>query len=831
MESLTPMMRQYHRIKLAHPDVLLFFRLGDFYEMFYDDALVGSRELEITLTSRHADREGNPIPMCGIPYHAVNSYVARLLRKGFKVAICDQVEDPRTAKGLVRREVTRILTPGTAVDEGVLESKEHNFLAALCSRPAGLGAAFLEVSTGEFWAVQYPDDQRPRMEETLLQFQPREVLVPEGLASALGTEFRAALNGRAVLTSQADWVFNPDYARRTLLEHFQVGSLEAFGLDDQLEALGAAGALLYYVRQTQRSELGHITSLKLLEEAAFLKLDDATVRNLELLQGLDGNRKWTLLATLDYTRTGMGGRLLRSWMLRPLMDVSTINRRLDAVQELAGSVVLLSRVGKELEGIQDLERLVARVSLAAAGARELVALRESLRRLPALAGSLSQTRSPLLAPPPDLAPDLVELLDQALVDDPPAVTTEGGMIRPGYHAELDELRSVAEDGKSWIARIEAQERQRTGIASLKVRYNKVFGYFIEVTKANLGSVPDDYIRKQTLAGAERFITPELKEYEDKVLGAEERMVELERELFLALRRQVSEASSRLLAIARRVAEIDVLAALAEAAHRNRYVRPRLDESLHLKIRGGRHPVVELQSDEPFVPNDLECDADGAQLMVLTGPNMGGKSTYLRQNALIVLMAQMGSFVPATEAHIGLVDRIYTRVGASDNLARGRSTFMVEMIETARILHTATRRSLILLDEVGRGTATFDGLSIAWAVAEYLLNEPERRARTLFATHYQELTRLEQLYPAARNYCVTVGESGGHIVFFHKVLAGIAAKSYGIEVARLAGVPQPVIQRAREILERLERKQLNLTGKPRSSAVPEGSLADLQKALF
>lgn len=831
MESLTPMMRQYHRIKLAHPDVLLFFRLGDFYEMFYDDAVVGSRELEITLTSRHADRDGNPIPMCGIPYHAVNGYLARLLRKGFKVAICDQVEDPRTAKGLVRREVTRILTPGTAIDDGVLESKEHNYLAALCSRQDAVGAAFLDVSTGEFWVVQYPGGERPRMEETLLQFQPREVLVPEGLSAVLGTEFRAALNGRAVLTPQADWVFNPDYARRTLLQHFQVESLEGFGLHDQREATGAAGALLYYVRQTQRSDLGHVTSLRLLEDATFLKLDDATVRNLELFQGLDGNRKWTLLATLDRTRTGMGGRLLRSWMQRPLLDVPAIDRRLDAVEELMASVVRLSRVGKELEGIQDLERLTGRISLAAASARELVALRESLRRLPALAASLAQTSAPLLSPPPDLAQDLVDLLDRALVDDPPGVITEGGMIRPGYYAELDELRSVAEDGRSWIARIEAQERQRTGIASLKVRYNKVFGYFIEVTKANLAAVPPDYVRKQTLAGAERFITPELKEYEDKVLGAEERMVELEKDLFLDLRRRIAGESARLLAIARRVAEIDVLVSLAEVAHRNRYVRPLLDDSLRLKIRGGRHPVVELQSDEPFVPNDLECDADDAQLMVLTGPNMGGKSTYLRQNALIVLMAQMGSFVPATEARIGLVDRIYTRVGASDNLARGHSTFMVEMIETARILHTATRRSLILLDEVGRGTATFDGLSIAWAVAEYLLNEPDRRARTLFATHYQELTRLEQLYPSARNYCVTVGESGGHIVFFHKVLAGIAAKSYGIEVARLAGVPQPVIQRAREILERLERKQLNLTGKPRSSAVPEGSLADLQKALF
>lgn len=833
MENLTPMMRQYHQVKLAHPDLLLFFRLGDFYEMFYEDAVLASRLLEITLTSRNNDRQGNPIPMCGIPYHSVSGYLSKLLKQGYKVAICEQVEDPRQAKGIVRREVTRILTPGTAVDESLLESKENNFLASLSRTGDFFGLAFLDLSTGEFWVLEERTDGQgaERIEEALLQFRPREIVFSEPEAEDLIRTFASGLDDRTVRTPLPDWVFNRDYSQRMLLQQFGLTTLEGIGIEGLPAAVTASGSLLYYVRDTQKKGLTHVSVPRLLEEHSFLRMDESTVRNLELVQGLDGNRKWTLLATLDRTRTGMGGRLLRNWILRPLLDLEEIDRRLEAVQDLTGNIVAMDRLGKAFIGIQDLERLVSKITLERANARDLVAFRETLRALPDVSRQLAPYSAELLEPIEDHLEDLLELLDRAIEDDPPVSVTEGGMIRQGYSEELDELRTIATSGKSYIARLEAEERKRTGIASLKVRFNKVFGYFIEVTKANLAAVPGHYIRKQTLAGSERFITPELKEYEEKVLGAEDRIVELEKNLFTAIRDQVGAEARRVLAVARRLAVLDVLLALAETAHRNRYVRPRLDSSLALKIRGGRHPVVELQSEEPFVPNDLECDVGEKQLMILTGPNMGGKSTYLRQNALIVILAQMGSFVPAEAAEIGLVDRIYTRVGASDNLARGRSTFMVEMIETARILNTATRRSLVLLDEVGRGTATFDGLSIAWSVAEYLLSEESKRARTLFATHYQELTNLDRVYPSVRNCCVTVSEGGSGILFYHKVLPGIASKSYGIEVARLAGVPHPVISRARQILERLEKKQLNISGRTRSSSIPEDSLADLQKALF
>ncbi len=832
MDNLTPMMRQYHRIKLEHPDMLLFFRLGDFYEMFYEDAVTGSRELEITLTSRNADHDGKPIPMCGIPHHAVTNYVSRLLKRGFKVAICDQVEDPRQAKGIVRREVTRILTPGTAVDESILEARENNFVACLKELDDRIGISFLDVSTGEFWAGEhFGDDALERLAQELFQFHPREIVIPESESDAYRARFADIFPSGAVHTSQSDWVFNLDYARRQLLQQFQVKSLEGLGLNGHFGALSAAGSLLYYVRETQKCPLRHITGLKLLEEAPFLRMDDATVRNLELVQGVDGNRRWTLLATLDLTRTGMGARLLRRWLLRPSLDAGEINARLDAVEELTQDVMGVSRLGKVLSGIHDIERLLGRITLETANARDLLSLRDSLDRLPELTQLKDKYSSRMLKAEIDPLEQVRGLLRDAISDDAPATQADGRIIRRGYSAELDELREIASSGKSTIARVEAEEREKTGISSLKVKYNKVFGYFIEVTRTHLDSVPDRYIRKQTLAGSERYITPELKEYEEKVLGAEEKILGLDRQLFIEVRSQVGLQADRIQQVARIVALLDVLVAFAEAARKHRYVRPGLDESRALRIVGGRHPVLELQGGEPFVPNDLHCDADGDQLLVLTGPNMGGKSTYLRQNALIVIMAQMGSFVPAEEVQLGLVDRIYTRVGASDNLARGQSTFMVEMIETAKILNTATPRSFILLDEVGRGTATFDGLSIAWSVAEYLLTEPDRRARTLFATHYQELTRLEGLHEGARNYCVTVSEGGNAIIFFHKVLPGTASKSYGIEVARLAGVPAAVIDRARQILTRLERKQLNLTGRPRSSTVPEESLDGLQKGLF
>lgn len=828
MENLTPMMRQYHKIKLENPGILLFFRLGDFYEMFYEDAVLASRELEITLTSRNTDKQGNPIPMCGIPHHSVNSYLAKLLKKGFKVALCDQVEDPRHAKGIVKREVTRILTPGTTIEESVLDLKENNYLASLVSQGQSVAASFIDVSTGEFWIAEFDGKKGPeKLEQELSHFRPKEIVFPESSEETLASLFPSTLTNGVVRTPQPDWTFNADFCSRVLLQHFKVTSLDGFGLKGDSPGLLAAGALLHYLKETQKTNLGHIGTLSFLEQTSYLRMDESTVQNLELVQRLDGSRKWTLLATMDQTRTAMGARMLRSLMLRPSLDLDEIEERLDAVEELRSSVVGLTRLREVLGGIHDMERLLSRITMETASPRDLLSLRDSLRKLPDLMEALSGYRCKLLRPAIDMLENVAELLARSIAENAPVVLTEGRIIREGYHPELDELREISSSGKSYIAQIETRERERTGIPSLKVKYNRVFGYFIEVTKTHLDSVPEDYIRKQTLAGSERYINAELKEYEETVLGADERIVELERELFLKVRAEVGAEAERIQKTARNIACLDLLGCFAEVSRTHHYVRPQVDRSLGLSIRAGRHPVLELQSTEPFVPNDLECDATGDQMLILTGPNMGGKSTYLRQIALIVIMAQMGSFVPAEEARIGLVDRVFTRVGASDNLALGRSTFMVEMIETAKILNTATIRSLVLLDEVGRGTATFDGLSIAWAVAEYLIREKTRRARTLFATHYQELTGLESLYEGVKNYCVTARESGKDILFFHRVMPGIANKSYGIQVARLAGVPVPVVERAQAILARLERKQLNLTGKKR----PSMEIEELQKALF
>ena len=825
----TPMMRQHHKIKMEHPDLLLFFRCGDFYEMFFEDAVTGSKELEITLTSRNNDRSGNPIPMCGIPYHAAETYLTRLLKKGFKVAICDQVEDPKLAKGIVKREVTRILTPGTTIEKGLLDSKENNYLGCLTENDGYVSAAFLDVSTGEFLAVEYSgDDAWAKIEQELYQFQPREILLAENSMNSLEPVIKKLLGPLAVYTPVPEWVLHPDYARRLLLQQFKVSSLEGFGVEEKKYLIPIAGALLHYVKHTQKTGLSHINGLQLLDQSTYLRMDESTVNNLELIRGLDGNRVWTLVATMDSTRTGMGARLLRHWILRPSMNIADINARLDAVEELAGTVIGSSSLSKHLDKILDIERLLSRVTLEKANPRDLLAMRDSFRVLPSLAETTKQFKSGLLRAEMDLLEDVTGILEDTIDDDAPVSITEGRIIRKGYHAELDELRHISHSGKSFIAELETKERKLTGISSLKIKFNRVFGYFIEVTKSNLDSVPDHYMRKQTLVNAERFITPELKEYEDKVLGAEEQIIEIEKSIFLEMRGRIAAEAARIQLTARRIALLDVIHSFSEISRNYHYCRPELDETRHLKIVNGRHPVLELQGDESFIANSLDIDADGEKMVILTGPNMGGKSTYLRQNALIVIMAQMGCFVPAESASIGITDQIFTRVGASDNLARGRSTFMVEMTETARILNTSTQRSLILLDEVGRGTATFDGLSIAWSVAEYLIT---RNPRTLFATHYLELTRLEKIYEGVRNYCVTVKESGGDIVFFHKVLPGIASKSYGIEVARLAGVPAPVIQRAREILKRLERKQLNVSGQQRSSTISEEAAESLQQDLF
>lgn len=828
-QNHTPMMRQYHKIKMEHPDLLLFFRLGDFYEMFFEDAVTGSRELEITLTSRNNDRSGNPIPMCGIPYHAAENYLTRLLKKGYKVAICEQVEDPRQAKGIVKREVTRILTPGTTIEKGLLDSKENNYIACLSAGGETVTSGFLDVSTGEFMGVEFEGPEAwARIEQELYQFQPREILLPEESHEELEPRLKKMLGPLAVYTPVPGWVFHPDYARRLLLQQFKVSNLDGFGIEKKDLMVPVAGALLHYVKHTQKTELSHINGFQLLDQSTYLRMDESTVNNLELIRGIDGNRRWTLFATLDATRTGMGARLLRQWILRPSMNTGEIESRLDSVEELTESVIGASSLVKNLDRILDIERLLSRVTLEKANPRDLLAMRDSFRALPTLAETLQRFKTPLLRPKLDLLGDLTALLEKSIDEDAPVSINDGKIIKEDYHAELDELRHIAHSGKSIIAELEAKEKAATGISSLKIKFNRVFGYFIEITKSNLGSVPEHYVRKQTLTGSERFITPELKEYEDKVLGAEEKIIEIEKRLFLDIRSGIAAEAERIQRTARIIAVLDVLHAFSEVSRNYRYCRPAIDESSHLKIVNGRHPVLELQGDEPFIANSLDIDADADQMIILTGPNMGGKSTFLRQNALIVIMAQIGCFVPAEKASIGITDQIFTRVGASDNLARGRSTFMVEMTETARILNTSTRKSLILLDEVGRGTATFDGLSIAWSVAEYLISF---KPRTLFATHYQELTRLEKLYEGVRNYCVTVRESGGDIVFFHKVLPGVANKSYGIEVARLAGVPNPVIIRAREILKRLEKKQLNVSGQKRSSTVSEEAADSLQQDLF
>ena len=827
------MMKQYHEIKRRFPGKMDFFRLGDFYEMFYEDAVVASRELEITLTARNKDKAGAPVPMCGVPYHSVDGYIARLLRKGYRIAICEQVEDPKTARKLVHREVTRILTPGTVVEEVLLEPKDHNYLGSLILTGEGSGLAFIDLSTGDFVTTELTGaDAWDRSLDELSRFRPRELLLPEDGSNPLKEKLARDWPGEWVASPLDGWAFNADYAFRLLLEHFSVATLAGFGCEDHPLAISAAGALIHYIRETQLSQLSKIAALRFFEPRDYLKLDNSTVKNLELIETMEGDRKGSLLSVLDVTRTGMGGRLLKSWLLTPLLNAGELDKRLDAVEVLTKDVVGHDRLVRRLGEIHDVERLVSRVTLGTASPRDVLALRDSLCAVPAIrsslescgAATLQQIRSKL-----DDLPDVVQLIQNAIAEEPPASSLDPGIIRSGFSAELDELRAIRRSGKTYIASLEARERERTGIQSLKVKFNQVFGYFIEVTRPNLPQVPTGYVRKQTLVNCERFVTEELQEYEEKVLRAEERIAELEKDLFDQVRKTIAGQAGRIQATARLLGELDVYAALAEVAIKNDYVRPQLAESDEICVQQGRHPVVEFQS-RPFIANDLYMNTTTDQLLILTGPNMGGKSTFLRQTALIVILAQMGSFVPARQARIGLVDRIYTRVGASDNLARGQSTFMVEMIETANILNTATNGSLILLDEVGRGTATFDGLSIAWAVAEYLAQNPQHRAKTIFATHYHELTKMADVQPGVKNYCMAIREAGNEIVFLRKVVAGTADKSYGIEVARLAGLPREVLRRASQILERLERKEIDLTGRPRARSADE-VLGEIQKSLF
>jgi DNA mismatch repair protein MutS len=894
-DPTTPLMQQYQTIKARYPHALLLFRLGDFYELFYEDAILASRELQITLTSRNREK-GQPIPMCGVPYHAAEVYIARLIRSGFKIAICDQMEQPGPGKKIVRREVVRVITPGTATDVAVLDARENNFLAAVATHPSGspVGLAYVDLSTGEFQATEFAGSRAADdLRDELQLLHPRETLLPrpQQLFDTAKDSLPDGVGG--VESRLEDWIFQYDYASRLLREQFGVAELTGFGLDDHHQSLAAAGAIIHYLRENAargvdragitsahvrvaaagsdgqatatafdpRNDNGratapaideaasidalrHLDRIRYYEQHDSLVLDPVSVRNLELINPIFSEETGrtgptTLIAALDVTVTGMGARLLRSWILRPLIERETIEARLNAVAHLVQQTVVRGEIRKELRGILDLERLTSRITLGLATPRELVALRRSLSQLPILKNFLTappKGGSDLLRRLQDEIDELIDVrerLDRAIADEPPALATDPGIIRTGYHVELDELRNLSQHSKQIIAAMEERERKRTGINSLKIRFNSVFGYYIEISKPNLHLAPADYERKQTLVNAERFTAPELKEYERKILAADERIAEIERQLFIDIRSGVAAHAVRLRRTAAAIAQMDVLTTFAKLAADRGYTRPEFTSSGELLIVGGRHPVIEellRQRGERFVPNDLYFEPQAQQLLLITGPNMGGKSTYLRQTALIALMAQAGSFVPARQAKLPIIDRIFTRIGASDNLARGRSTFLVEMSEVASILNHATPASLVLLDEVGRGTATFDGLSIAWAVVEHL--QKHTRARTLFATHYHELTELAELLPAVKNVHVSVKETPNEIIFLRHVEPGSANKSYGIEVARLAGLPRSVIERAREVLKRHEQSEHQLSEKlspGAAEAAANGHAA--QSALF
>ncbi len=782
----TPLMRQYHGIKQQVPNALLLFRLGDFYELFFDDAVTAARELEITLTARNKEK-GQPIPMCGVPYHASEGYIARLIQKGYRVAICDQMEEAGAGKKLVRREVTRIVTPGTSMNTGVLRSHENNYLASVFADTTRAGVAHVDISTGEFRATEIDVLE---VSSALESLSTKESLTPTG----------SNLKLPCLKTDVEPWVFGQDYAARSLCDHFHLLSLDGCGLENRPLATGAAAALLHYLRETQRAALDHLERPAFYNRSDALVLDPTTVRNLELCEPLFAgeSKESTLLHVLDRTRTGMGGRLLRRRLLAPSIDISEINKRLDALAELHATPILRSAIANDLATILDLERLLSKLALATAGPRDLAALARSLAVVPSLKQHLKLSKSQNIE-----LDEIEEVRDPvlaALADDPPVNLADLGVIRDHFDPRLDELRDISKNSKTYLAQIETRERTRTNITSLKVRFNNVFGYYIEISKANLHLAPQDYERKQTLVNAERFTTPELKDLEVKILEAEEKMLAIEREIFETLRSLTSAHAARIKSTASGIAELDVTVALAEVAAENRYTRPRFDAQGEMSVVAGRHPVIEklaAKDAQRFIPNDLYFHPETEFIAVITGPNMGGKSTYLRQAALLTILAQMGSFVPAESALLPIVDRVFTRIGAADNLARGRSTFMVEMTETAVILNTATSRSLVVLDEIGRGTSTYDGLALAWAVVEHI--HKNIRAKTLFATHYHELTELAETLPGVRNLHVSVKESKDQILFLRKVEPGAADKSYGIEVARLAALPMSVIERAREIL--------------------------------
>jgi DNA mismatch repair protein MutS len=807
MAKLTPMLEQYYKIKESYPDSILFFRVGDFYETFFEDAKIASRELEITLTGRD-NGSGEKYPLAGVPFHSADPYIAKLVSKGYKVAICEQIEDPKEAKGIVKREVIRVVTPGTILDPTILEEKENNYLAAIAEDKDFYGFAYLDFSTGEFAVTEIKKNDISKISDELFRIRPKECLISKTIDKDTSVWKKVLLSYRGSITYLDPERFNIKKARKELLEHFSVFSLEPFGCEKYKAGIGAAGALISYLKETQKSSCKHVNALCTYIPANFMLLDEATKTNLELLRGIrDYSSKGTLFEVLDFTCTAMGGRTLRKWIEQPLLDLKAINKRLDAVEELKNSLLLRKDLQISLKEVYDLERLAARVAYGTANGRDLIALKLTLSKLPQIKEILDSVESEELrniAENIDGLEDIYSLIDASIAEDPPIALREGGIIKEGYSQELDLYRRAKIEGKQWIAQLEQRERERTGIKSLKVKFNKVFGYYIEVTKANLDAVPSEYIRKQTLTNAERYITEELKEFESMILNAEEKSVRLEYELFIQIRNGVAEETERIQNTARQIGKLDVFLSFAEAAAKNNYCKPKISNSYTLMARDVRHPVVEqFNKQEMYIPNDVFLDKEN-RLAVITGPNMAGKSTYCRSIAILVIMAQIGSYIPASEGEIGIVDRIFTRIGSSDNLAAGASTFMVEMSETAHILNHATERSLIILDEVGRGTSTFDGLSIAWAISEYIHNNI--KGKTLFATHYHELTELEGLLEGAKNYSIAVKEHNDNIIFLRKIVKGGVDKSYGIQVAKLAGLPETVILRAKEILLDLEKKE-------------------------
>jgi len=831
----TPLMRQYFEIKSKYRDVILLYRMGDFYETFEEDARTVHKVLGITLTKR-ANGKAAHVALAGFPYHALDNYLPKLIKAGYRVAVCEQIEDPKTAKGIVRRDVTEIITPGTVISDKILDHKTSNYMMGLTSGVSDngirFGAAIIEASTGFFLAGELNEKE---LLDYLKMYIPSEIIVPVSLYESAGKMVKA-LNWPVVVSRQEDWLFQYGYAYDQLIQHFNTHSLKGFGLQDMDLAVSAAGATLHYLKETQRFSLAHINRLSVMQQSDFMFLDSITLRNLEILStGKTSVSYGGLVEILDYTRTPMGARMLKQWLLRPLSDVEKIRLRLDATENLINNPRLREKTENILNDISDMERIITKVCAMRANPREVRALGHSLDRVPFLKSELQKAESTALRSIQDnlmLLTDLTDEIDRALVEEPSVQIKDGEVIRKGYHEELDRLRNIAFDGKNYIAQIQNRERERTGINSLKIQYNQVFGYYIEITNAHKDKVPDDYIRKQTMVNAERYITPELKEYEEQVLSAEEKIIKLEQELFDELRKKIAGFAAEIQINASRIAEMDCYLSFAQAAIANKYVKPEVSHSDQIHIIEGRHPVVEklLSPDEPFIPNDLLINRDN-QILLITGPNMAGKSCYLRQVGLIVLLAQSGCFVPARKAEIGVVDKIFTRVGASDNMLAGESTFLVEMNETANILNNATSKSLILLDEIGRGTSTFDGLSIAWAVVEYLHNHPDVRPKTLFATHYHELSETEEILERVKNYHMEVQKYNDKIVFVRKLMPGGCDHSYGIEVAKLAGLPSHVIQRAQEVMQNLESHNISVHRERNPDERKNGELPAVQLTFF